>query len=99
MEQKKKVIKITKVGKGLDVGYDDVYFLVGTSPNSDGYMEVNLTSNVLLAMMFSDNETHEMLNSIVFFVKSVIRNNIIEGRYDGRVSDYKIEVATLKLSI
>lgn len=94
MEQKKKVIKITKAGN-----YDDVYFLVDTSPNSNGYMEVNLTTNVLLAMMFSDDETHEMLNSIVSFVKSVIRNNIIEGRYDGRVSDYKIEVATLKLSI
>ena len=99
MEQKKKVIKITKAGTGLNVGYDDVYFLVDTSPNSNGYMEVNLTSNVLLAMMFNDDETHEMLSSIVSFVKSVIRNNIIEGRYDGRVSDYKIEVVTLKLSI
>ena len=99
MEQKKKVIKIIKAGKGLDVGYDDVYFLVDVRPNSNGYMEVNLTSNVLFAMMFNDNETHEMLSGVVSFVKSVIRNNIIYGRYDGRVSDYKIEVATLNLSI
>ena len=99
MEQKKKVIKVTKVGKGLNVGYDDVYFLSAVLPNNNGYMDINLTSDVLSAMMFNDNETNEMLSSIVSFVKSVIRNNIIEGRYEGRVSDYKVEVATLNLSI
>jgi hypothetical protein len=99
MEQKKKVIKVTKVGKGLNVGYDDVYFLSAVMPNNNGYMDIELTSDVLSAMMFNEDETSDMFGDIMTFVMAIIRNNIIYGRYEGRVSDYKVEVATLKLSI
>ena len=98
MEQEMKVIKITRIGRGLNVGYDHEYFLTSIKPNDNGYMDANFTSNMLFAMMFSESETDEMLGDIVAFVRAVIRNNIVAGRYDGRVSDYRIEVATLKLT-
>lgn len=99
MEQEKKVIKVTKVGKGLNVGYDDVYFLSSFRTNNGGHMDVELTSDVLIAMKFSSDESAEMLSDTVAFVRSVIRSKIISGRLEGRTSDYQVEIATLEIIV
>ena len=98
MEQEKKVIKFTKVGKGFNIGYDDVFFLSGFG-TTNGHIDIELTSDVLNAMKFNADEPAEVLSDTVDFIRSIIRNQVIRGVYDGRTSDYRVEVATLELIV
>jgi hypothetical protein len=98
MEQEKKVIKVTRVGKGINVGYDDVLFLGGFRTNN-GRLDIELSSNVLNAMKFNSDESPEMLSDTVSFVRSIIRNQVVTGGYDGRTSDYKVEISTLEIIV
>lgn len=99
MEQEKKVIKITKVGKGLYDGYDDVYFLSAFRTDNGGHMDIELTSDVLIAMKFSPDESVEMLSDTVEFVRSVIRSHVVSGRIEDKTSDYRVEVVTLEIVV
>lgn len=99
MEQEKKVIKVTRVGKGINVGCDDVYFLSAFRTNNGGHMDIELTSDVLIAMKFSSDESAEMLSDTVAFVRSVIRSQVMSGRIEGRASDFRVEVSTLEIIV
>jgi hypothetical protein len=99
MVDKKILIRLTKIGRGINEGYDTISFAQGVELKRDGKLTVNLTSYPNMAMQFDQSEDEEVIANFINLIKKCIRRDVMANKIEGRVSDWKVESVTLKMEI